>query len=197
MKSYLHGIEKCDIPSPKKISDPSFEAFTAVDIETTGLKRTECIIEIAAIKVRNYKAVGKFCTLVRPKKYIPSLIEEITGITNIMVSDAPRIEEVIPEFVKFVGDDILLGHNIVSFDSKFLCREAAEVGLSLNNKLFDTLTYARRLKKLTDMPSSLSLTALNEFFGIERESAHRAYDDALSNVKLFYTLRALEKEITK
>lgn len=195
VKSYLYPPKKVDVIPPPVITDPSFEDFTVFDIETTGLKRTEEIIEIGAIRVRGGKGVAKFSVLVRPRKSIPYLIQEVTGITNEMVSTAQRIEDVLPNFLDFIGDDILLGHNIVSFDSKFICREAANMGINLKNPLFDTLTYAKKLKKLTEMPQSLSLTTLCECLNISRDNAHRAYDDALANAKVFYLLRAIEARI--
>lgn len=195
MKSYLNPPKRVEIIPPPVICDPSFESFTVFDIETTGLARTNDIIEIGALKVRDKKVIDKFSTLVRPRKSIPYLIQEITGIDNMMVLDAPKIEEALPLFLDFIGDDILLGHNIVSFDSKFICREAAEIGKNLKNQLFDTLTYAKRLKKSgVPMPESLSLDVLCQLFKIERKASHRAYDDALANAKVFFLLRALEEK---
>ncbi len=195
MKSYLNPPKRVEIIPPPVICDPNFEEFTVFDIETTGLARTNDIIEIGALKVRNKKVVEKFSTLVRPRKSIPYLIEEITGIDNLMVLDAPRIEEALPKFLDFIGDDILLGHNIVSFDSKFICREASELGINPKNPLFDTLTYAKRLKKSgVPMPDSLSLDVLCQLFKIERNAAHRAYDDALANAKVFFLLSALHEK---
>lgn len=195
MKSYLKKEETEAVTLPC-LNDPCFNDFVALDLETTGLKRTEDIIEIGAIRVRGGRAVRKFSALIKPRKSVPSLIEEITGITNDMLWNAPEIEDILPDFMRFIGDDILLGHNIVSYDSKFICREAANLGINISNPLFDTLTYARRLKKQTDMlPKSLSLTSLCELFGIERDKSHRAYDDALANIKVFYYLRALEKTL--
>ena len=195
MKSYLHPPKRVEIIPPPVICDPNFEEFTVFDIETTGLARTNDIIEIGALKVRNKKVIDKFSTLVRPRKSIPYLIEEITGIDNLMVLDAPKIEDALPDFLDFIGDDILLGHNIVSFDSKFICREAAELGINIKNQLFDTLTYAKRLKKSgVPMPDSLSLDVLCQLFKIERNAAHRAYDDALANAKVFFLLRATEEK---
>ena len=197
MKSYLHPSKRVEVVYPPATYDERINDFVALDLETTGLKRTEDIIEIGAIRVRQGKAVKKFSTFVKPRKSVPYLIEEITGITNIMLADAPPIEDVMPGLIKFIGDDVLLGHNIVSYDSKFICREAAELGFLIKNPLFDTLTYARRLKKLMPMPDSLSLSSLCDFFNIDRELCHRAYDDALANIKVFYYLRALEERYGK
>ncbi len=195
MKSYLNPLKRVEIIPPPVITSPAFEDFVVFDIETTGLARTNDIIEIGALKVRNKRVTEKFSTLIRPRKSIPYLIEEITGIDNLMVLDAPKIEEALPKFLDFIGDDILLGHNIVSFDSKFICRESAELGINLKNPLFDTLTYAKRLKKSgVPMPDSLSLEVLCHLFKIERNAAHRAYDDALANAKVFFLLRVLEEK---
>ncbi len=194
MKSYLYEKEPVEMIPPPQIKDPNFESYVAFDIETTGLGRNEEIIEIGAVRVRDRRPVAKFNTLVRSKKSVPYQIQEITGISDIELCGAPKIDEVMPSFLDFIGDDILLGHNIVSFDSKFICREAANIGINLKNPLFDTLTYAKSLKKLgVPMPPSLSLSVLCQVFKIEREAEHRAYDDALANAKVFYFLRALEK----
>lgn len=198
MKSYLHPSKRVEIIPPPVITDQNIESFVVLDIETTGLARTEEIIEIGAIRVKDRRVQEKFSTLVRPRKSIPFSVQEITGINDFMVLEAPRIDEVLPSFLDFIGNDILLGHNIVSFDSKFICRETAELGINLKNPLFDTLSYAKRLKKNSlPMPESLSLSSLCNVFHIERNSAHRAYDDALANAKVFYLLRSLEQKYCK
>ncbi len=198
MNSYTKMKNGSGVFSLPITHDASISDFVAIDLETTGLGRTEDIIEIGAIRVRDGKAVKRFGTLIRPRKPVPGLIEGITGISNEMLEDAPEIEEVLPDFLRFIGNDTLLGHNIVSFDSKFICREAEHIGLIIKNPLFDTLTYARKLKKQTDfLPKSLSLTCLCQLWGIERAKSHRAYDDALANIKVFYYLRALEKHINE
>ena len=198
MKSYLNPPKRVDIIPPPITTDPHIESFVVFDIETTGLSRTQEIIEIGALRVRERRVTEKFSTFVRPRRSIPYQIQEITGISNLMVLDAPRIDEVLPSFLNFIGDDILMGHNIISFDSKFICRDAAELCVNLKNPLFDTLTYAKRLKKASvPMPESLSLASLCNLFRIERMNEHRAYDDALANAKVFYLLRALEEKYGK
>ena len=197
MNYRLNRPEPTEPIYPPVTKNADFSDFVAFDIETTGLARNEEIIEIGAVKVSGNKATGKFNTLVKPRKYIPYLIEEVTGITNIMVSDAPEIEDVLPDFLKFIGDSVLIGHNIVSFDSKFICREAAGLGINIKNPLFDTLTYAKALRKNCELPDKLSLASLIDFFGISVNAHHRAFDDALANTKVFFCLKALEEKYSK
>lgn len=120
--------------------------FTVVDLETTGLDSTfDEIIEVGAIRVRNGNVTDTFNSLVKPEEEIDEFITEITGITNEMVADAPSISKVLPNFLSFVGDDIIVGHN-VSFDINFLY----DTYLKLSDRYFsnsysDTLRLSKRL----------------------------------------------------
>lgn len=120
--------------------------FTAIDVETTGLNpKTEKIIEVGAVKVRNGKIVERFDSLVHPGRRLTERITELTGITDEMLKDAPLPEKVIPEILDFIGGDILLGHSIM-FDYSFLKRAAVNLGLmkSKDNRYgIDTLKIAR------------------------------------------------------
>ena len=94
-------------------------SFTIIDIETTGLsKHTDKITEIAAAKFENGEMVT-FQTLVNPEVRIPRFITELTGITNQMVESAPTINQVLPHFMDFLGDDVFVAHN-ATFDFGFL-----------------------------------------------------------------------------
>ena len=98
--------------------------YVAVDLETTGLDpRFDAIIEIAAVKVAGGKPVDSFATLVKPPFEVDEFITELTGITNDMLAHAPAIEAVLPSFLEFVGDGVVVGHN-VNFDINFLYDEA-------------------------------------------------------------------------
>lgn len=159
--------------------------YVAFDLETTGLAvETDEIIEIGALKVISGKVVERFSTLVHPKKPVSFEISQITGITNEMLESAPWPDEVIPKFLDFCGDEILLGHNIM-FDYKFTKTYAKKYGLPFEKKGIDTLKIARKL--LPELPSR-SLTALCEHYDIINASAHRAYHDALATAKLYQTL---------
>ena len=94
--------------------------YTIVDIETTGLSPQQCeIIEISALKIRNDKIKAKFSTLVKPEGLIGRFITKLTGITNLMVENAPKIDKVLPKFLEFAGNDCIIGHN-VNFDINFI-----------------------------------------------------------------------------
>jgi DNA polymerase-3 subunit epsilon len=103
--------------------------YTVIDIETTGLDLFyNSIIEVSAIRVRNSEVQDKFSSLIKPPKhysfedsdyyYVDEFITKLTGITNEMLDDAPEVTEVLPEFVESIGDDILIGHNVI-FDINF------------------------------------------------------------------------------
>ena len=116
------------------------ENYTVVDIETTGLSpQKDDIIELSALKVRDNKVVEEFSTLLKSLKGVNSFISGLTGITNSMLNNAPIIEDVLPEFLAFIGNDIILGHN-VNFDMRFI---KAKTQLVLNkmveNSIMDTM----------------------------------------------------------
>ena len=159
--------------------------YIAFDLETTGLNiETDEIIEIGALKVRDGKVCERFIEFVKPTKPISSMITEITGITNEMVSRARNTEVIIRDFLQFCNEDILVGHNIM-FDYKFIKMYARKLGLSFDKKGIDTLKIARKVHK--DM-SSKSLEALCTYYQIENKAAHRAYHDALATAKLYHIL---------
>ena len=95
--------------------------YVVFDLETTGLSPTaDEIIELSAIKVKNQKAVQTFSTLVKPSRPIPSGATAINGITNQMVANSPSICEAVKNFLDFIGNEVLVGHNIHSFDLNFM-----------------------------------------------------------------------------
>ena len=94
--------------------------FVVIDLETTGFdaERSE-VIDIAAVRVEGGIITEKFSSLVYPGFFIPERIKKLTGITNAMLIGQPRIEEIFPSFLEFIGDYILVGH-FVEQDLKFL-----------------------------------------------------------------------------
>ena len=113
--------------------------YVVFDLETTG---TSCyndrIVEIAAVKVSGGKVIDEFSSLVNPEMSIPYFASQVNGITDEMVEDEPTICEVLPEFLEFIGDSVLVGHNIHTFDMKFVCRDCETfVGRSLQNDFVD------------------------------------------------------------
>ncbi len=149
--------------------------YVAMDLETTGVNpRMDKIIEIGAVRVRGGVVTDTFCTYVNPGKDIPERIRELTGITNEDVADAPYIEEAMPKLLEFLGEDYLLGHNII-FDYSFVKKAAVNQKLTFEREGIDTLKIARRF--LTKLESR-KLGELCSYYQIPLEEAHRAYHDA-------------------
>ena len=189
--SYLNP-KKSPKPKPTEHILPDFDSFVAVDLETTGLSDKDEIIEFGAVRITKGKFDGYFSSLVCPARPISPRTAEITGITQALVNDAPECYEVLPEFLNFVGNSILVGHNILRFDSKFLLRDSAKYGYFLKNSMFDTLSYARKVNSKIQLFTALNLTYLTEFFDINVQQHHRAYEDALAAAHLYFKLRAFE-----
>lgn len=149
-----------------------FERFIAIDVETTGLEKDAHIIEIAMVAVNDGKVVDHFQSFVRPPKAIPRDISQLTGITNHMVSDAPTWKDIEDDVLAFIGDRLLVAHN-VEFDRN---RLAFEIGHHLPNDWLDTHDLAKLfLPTLT----SYKLVAIASHLNIEDNAHHRAYNDAL------------------
>lgn len=173
----------------KEQKEDNFNTFVCFDFETTGVGNYDKITEIGAVKVRNGKIVEYFSELVNPKRKIPEEVTEITGITNEMVKDKETIYDILPKFLTFAGDDILVAHN-ARFDCRFLLKEAEKLGLEIKNPVLDTMALAR--KKLPRM-NSYKLTSLVQHFGIEQREAHRSSCDAEATAKLYFKLKELNK----
>lgn len=173
----------------KEICCADFDSFTAFDIETTGLARNSNIIEIGAVKVRNGIIIDSFNELIYPEMPIPSRITYITGITNAMVRGCDTVEKVLPRFVQFAGDDILLGHNIVSFDCPIVRHWANIHGVFIKNDVFDTLRHLRSICKPFPGMTSKSLENLCNYFHIDADIHHRASADAEITAKLYFKLK--------
>jgi DNA polymerase III epsilon subunit family exonuclease len=171
----------------KKI-DHFIDTYVVFDLETTGLSCYEHeIIEIGAIKVENNRVVATYSSFVKPEHNIPYYITRINGISNQMVKNAPRIDCVLTDFLKFAGDSPLLGHNIISFDMKFI-NVASEVlfGEGVHNDYIDTLLLSRRhLRNL----KSHSLSNLCQYFDIDNAGAHRALADCEMTNRVYQALR--------
>lgn len=99
--------------------------YVVFDLETTGTScNSDEVIEISAIKVKDGEVVDEFTSLVNPERPIPFYASQVNGITDDMVIDAPTFDIVLREFLEFTGDAVLVGHNIHSFDMKFIYRDA-------------------------------------------------------------------------
>ena len=161
--------------------------FCVIDLETTGgLAEDVGITEIGAVKLRGGECLGTFQTLVNPGQAIPPTITMLTGITQAMVLPAPRIESVLPTLLEFIGDAVIVGHN-VSYDLRFL-RAATDRGRRppLANAVVDTCRLARRL--LSDEVPNHKLGTLADRLRLPHQPSHRALDDALATGDLLHVL---------
>lgn len=167
--------------------------YVVFDLETTGLSPwSDRIIEISAVKVKSGSVVDTYSTLVNPNCSIPAQASAVNGITNSMVRNAPCLMEAMERFLEFVGDHVLVGHNIHAFDLKFLERALEELYCrELDNASIDTLTMARNC--LPQLPRH-RLVDLAAYFHISTEGAHRALNDCMMNQKCFEEMGALLKK---
>lgn len=161
--------------------------YVVFDLETTGVScKMDEVIEISAIKVKGRQVVDEFSTLVNPGRPIPYYASQVNGITDDMVEDSPYFFEALSDFLDFVGDAVLVGHNIHTFDMKFLYRDAERFwGRTIGNDYIDTLQVARSYLPQLDHHK---LTDLADYYGIDTEGAHRALNDCRMNQQIFELL---------
>ncbi|MFP5377689.1 MAG: DEDD exonuclease domain-containing protein [Acidimicrobiia bacterium] len=161
--------------------------FVVVDLETTGCAPGRAAItEVGAVKLRGGESLGRFQTLVDPGQGIPPEITYLTGITTAMVADAPRIDAVLPSLLEFVGDAVIVGHN-VRFDLAFLDAALVAGGRErLANRWVDTCALARRL--VADEVPNCRLSTLARHLRVGHQPTHRALDDALATGEVLHCL---------
>ncbi len=161
--------------------------FVVIDLETTGGSAADCAItEVGAVKLKGGECLGTYQTLVDPGCAIPPEITVITGITQAMVMRAPRMEAVMPSLLEFIGDGVIVGHNI-RFDIGFLNAALAQQGRPrLPHRSIDTLALARRL--LRDEVPNCKLGTLADRLRLPHTPSHRALDDALATGDLLHLL---------
>ncbi|MET0911026.1 MAG: DEDD exonuclease domain-containing protein, partial [Ilumatobacteraceae bacterium] len=161
--------------------------FCVLDLETTGGNRNEDqITEVGAVKVRGGEFLGTFQTLVNPGRAIPPQITVLTGLSDAVVHHAPRIGAVLPSLHEFIGDAVIVGHNI-GFDLAFLRHAFERTGrTALTNQHLDTVALARRLVR--DEVPDCRLGTLASRFRLDHKPSHRALDDALATTDLLHLL---------
>ncbi|GAB4076577.1 DEDD exonuclease domain-containing protein [Nostocoides australiense] len=162
--------------------------FVVVDLETTGgSAHADHITEIGAVKVRGGEVLGEFQTLVNPRVPIPAVISVLTGITNAMVATAPRIEQVLPSFLEFLGDAVVVAHN-ARFDVTFLKAAASATGNRWPDPVvIDTVLLARALVTRDEAPNH-KLASLARVFHAQVTPDHRALHDAQATVDVLHGL---------
>ena len=165
--------------------------FVVFDIETTGFSPVNNkIIEIGAVKIRQGEITDRFSVFVNPGVPIPFEIEKLTSINDSMVMDAPPIEVILPQFLDFCQDAVLVAHN-ANFDMSFIMENAKRQGLSRKFTFVDTLGIARVL--LTHQAKH-TLDAVAKTLSISLENHHRAVDDAECTAHIFLKFSAMLKE---
>jgi len=164
------------------------KTFISLDIETTSLDPENGeIIEIGAVRFNKVKVLEEWETLVKPQEKIPRIVKAITGIKEEDVKEAPALEEIKNEFIKFVGKEPIVGHNIY-FDLDFLKAN----GIDFPNKRYDTWRLSTVL--LSKFPAH-SLEALADYLKIKHLEKHRALADAKASAELFLILLGEIKKI--
>ncbi len=164
--------------------------FVVLDLETSGAspKSGSAITEIGAVKVRGGEVLGTFKTFVNPGTSLPPFITELTGISDAMLIDAPRIESVLPLLFEFLGSDkstVFVAHN-APFDLSFLKASSALHGYTWPNfRVIDTVRAARFVLTKDDV-ANYQLGTLAVYFRTEIAPNHRALDDALATVDVLH-----------
>lgn len=185
-------VENMSVSNKKPVNNRTFKGksctvalsdYTIIDIETTGLDtHFDEIIEVSAIKIRNNQKQDIFQSLVKPKQEINDFISNLTGITNQMLVSAPSIESILPAFLDFLENDIVIGHN-VNFDINFIYDYSLNITEKpFTNDFVDTMRLTRKLfpylpnHKLKTLAKKLNLTTL---------PSHRAMTDCESTLELY------------
>ena len=159
--------------------------FVVFDLETTGIgAKTNQIIEIGAVKVKEQKILERFSRFVNPDIPIPYNITQLTGIDDSMVKDADNIDKVLPEFLDFCGDAIMVAHN-ASFDIGFINQKAKERNIKTDFTVIDTVSMSRAL--LPEL-KKYKLDTVAKALGVSLENHHRAVDDAEATAGIFLRL---------
>lgn len=168
--------------------------YVVVDVETTGLSPWhDYIIELSAIKIKDKTIIDTYSTLVKPDEalyedeysneyFVDDFITELTGITDEMLENAPYISDVLEQFLSFVGDSIIVGHN-VNFDINFIYDDVDRIlDKDFSNDFCDLLRISRKI--FPDFENH-KLSTLAENFKIKIDRSHRAEDDCITTFKCF------------
>ena len=192
----IYGVEAYLVDDIKNIVTNSKgqsldKSYVVFDLETTGFSAiNNRIIEIGAVKVENGAITERFSTFVNPHVPIPFKIEKLTGINDNMVIDAKSIEEILPEFLEFSKDCVMVAHN-ADFDMSFIERNCERLGIEAEFTYLDTVNLSRVLLpnlknfKLDTVAKALNVSLLNH---------HRAVDDAGCTAEIFVKLIEILKE---
>ncbi len=181
----MSSVFDLDEQMPKSLMENEYVVF---DIETTGLDlMSNGITEIGAVKIRNGKKVEQFTTLIKPDYHIDAKNEELTGISEEMVKNSPKISAVMPDFIKFIDKTILVAHN-AQFDMGFIRRFANAEEYEVKNRVLDTMNLARET-----VPSlkRVGLKEVAEHFNVVFHH-HRALSDAHATADVFIEMMKIK-----
>lgn len=184
ISAYIHSI--CERMKASVNIDASLQdaVFSVIDTETTGLDLgTAKIINLAAVKVQNFKIIDFYNAFINPEIPIPSESIKWHHITDDMVADKPTAAEVLPDFLNFVGGSVIIGHH-VNFDVKMINKELRDsYGCELQNPWLDTmLIYTRNISKRDE---HIGLDTLFEIYNVTCNGRHTALGDALATAEVF------------
>ncbi|RXE87664.1 exonuclease domain-containing protein [Pseudoalteromonas sp. A757] len=196
-RSQLVNISKllqCNIPARLQTVEwhiSKEQPYVVVDIETTGgSKEFDRITEIAMVKVVNGEVVAKWQSLINPMRRIPQKITELTGITQAMVSDAPRFCEIVEQVEQFSQGAIFVAHN-VNFDYGFIRQEFARVDQEFTRAKLCTVQLGR---KFVPGLRSYALGAFCQAMNVPLVNHHRAMDDAYATAEIFIQINKIRQE---
>lgn len=167
----LQRVLRHGLSGQAKVRDIPLVVF---DFETTGLDMvSDRIIEIGALKILNGQIVDQFSTFIDPEIPLPAVATKITGITPDMLVGQPKIDAMLPQFMKFFAGALLIAHN-AEFDMGFLTRSAQRQGIELHWPCFCTLKLARGLLPQLE---SKNLDTLANHYQLTFEARHRSIGD--------------------
>ncbi len=176
---FVDDLKDLVINSHNQSLDSEYVVF---DIETTGLsQKHNKIIEIGAVKLKGAEVTDRFSQFVNPEIPIPYQIEQLTSINDEMVMNAPTIDVILPQFIDFCGNAIVVAHN-AAFDTGFIKKNATDLGLTFDNTIMDTMTLSHIL--LPEL-GKFTLDRVCKALNIKNEHHHRAVDDAEATAKIF------------
>lgn len=161
--------------------------YVVIDLEMTGLNaKIDKILEVAAIRIRDGKEAESFSALVNPQISLSEKVISLTGITQADADAGRPLDEAVQEFLAFLGEDVLVGQNVI-FDFSFLKQWAVNHKIPLEKNAVDTLKLARLF---LPPEQKKDLESLCSYFGISRVNAHRALDDARETAQIFEKLKS-------
>lgn len=191
--NFIYGSKKYNFREHKGKSLLKWvDNYVLVDIETTGLSpRTDEIIEIGAIKVKENKIIDTYNTLIKIDRNLNPFITKLTGITDKMLETGKETDKALEEFVNFTGNEIIMGHN-VNFDINFIYDKCLSyLDYYLSNDFVDTMRIAKHI--LPDI-QNYKLGTLANYFGVDYRSAHRGLKDVEITYEVYNKLKDCYKK---